>query len=525
MAQIWDYIATYNPTGFYEDNRSKTLKNDYMDRQISAANMKNAREKKIMDLQDAWANGDEEALRQIGIYSPETSKKYMENTDEMLNLMRPVAQSVLQASPENREKAYQQFIQFGKKHNVDMSDVSPNYDEGFITTLANSDPQKIRDDRLNEQAEQRAQNQFNRNLAQLQYQNKLANDKAEAERQRRLVALEEEKENMTPQQYAAARAAIKGVDYTPQTPVEQLTAEYFDVNTTPERRAQISSLVSEYTAMQRKNTEPKEVIANRDYEEWERNNPDATEADKRNYRVQHGIENADDKVWIEQKKQQAKDDMGFIIGEGFANSPEEAVTILGLDKDTSPVGQEISKGLTSFSQPKESNRNEIMKGLTGIKKVDQAYLKKAGENIAKQEEDAKFIAQQKASLLPALIDAYKAAEDGDGLGVISGRVTPYVSKEKAATNLAAVDNLKNMVGPVMVAKLKAAGAGARSFDSEGERKAYLPDFSVTQSPTMIKKRIKEFAKKMLDIDIDEELKKSGNTNETVIDFTEYFKGE
>lgn len=519
MAQIWEYIANYNPTGFYEDNRAKDLKNSYMSSQISAANMKNAREKKIMELQDAWANGDEEALRQIGIYSPETSKKYMENTDEMLNLMRPVAQSVLQASPENREKAYQQFIQFGKKHNVDMSDVSPNYDEGFITTLANSDPQKIRDERVNEMAEQRAQNQFNRALAQMQYQNALANQKAEAERQRRLSVLEEEKENMTPQQYAAARAAIKGVEYTPQTPVEQLTTEFFDVNTTPERRAEIAKQVSDYTAMQRKNTEPKEIIANRDYEEWERNNPNATEADKRNYRVQHGIENADDKVWIEQKKQQAKDDIGFVIGEGFANSPEEAVTILGIDKDTTPVGKEISKDVSSVVN-KENNRNKIIKGLTGIKKVDQAYLKKAGENLAQDEENAKFIEEQKTSLMPALIDAYKAAEDGTGLGVVSGRVTPHVSSGKAADNLAKIETLINMTGPVMVSKLKAAGAGARSFDSEGERKAYLPNFEATQSPNVIKNKIKEFSKKMLGVDLEAEMKK--NDTETVLDFTEYF---
>ena len=266
MAEIWDYIAQYNPTGFYEDNRSKTLKNDYMNTQISAAQMKNAREKKIMDLQDAWANGNEEALRQLGIYAPEQRGKMIDNEEKMLEYARPLAQSFLQVAPENREKAWGQI--YGHLKGVmDVSDMSPTYDESVLQamqTIANSDKQKLRDERINEMAKERDTIQYNRDLAKLNYQNALANQKAEAERKRKLAFLDSIKDRMTPEEYQVQAAAINGLNYTPQDPMTRLANIALDPNAPEEDRIAANALIRDYsqsksTAKNSADIMPKEV--------------------------------------------------------------------------------------------------------------------------------------------------------------------------------------------------------------------------------------------------------------------------
>lgn len=174
---IWDYIAQYNPTGFYEDNRSKTLKNDYMDVKISAANRENEREKKIMELEDAVANGDKSKLAALGVYAPEKRGKMIDNEEKMVEYARPFAQAYMQASPENKAKVYGQI--YGKLKDVmDVSDMPMQWNEnvdGIMETLANADPTKIQQERQAEIARQAQQDAYSRQIGLLNYQRSMAN--------------------------------------------------------------------------------------------------------------------------------------------------------------------------------------------------------------------------------------------------------------------------------------------------------------------------------------------------------------
>lgn len=360
MAEIWEYIANYNPQGFYEDNRAKMLNNDLRVQQIAAANRENAYQNKIMELKDALAGGDKSVLKALGVYSPETTKKYIENEEEMLSLARPLAEAVLRVSPENREKVYQQMLQRLRNQNVDVSDMPINYDEETITFIANSDPQKQRDERLNEQLKERDtiqfgrdveklniqadiserlnQNNYNRDIAKLQY----AYDRADQQTKDKIdfITSQLREGNIDKDTALSAAGKALGVDITVKDPVKELQKEYLDVNTTPERRNEILSLLNDYTratnvskssietpAQQMERLKkagftsdsvqqavmtgdasllvpditPKGNISantqgNTQYSQWLEQNPNATEDDKRNARAQFGIMNYDDQL-------------------------------------------------------------------------------------------------------------------------------------------------------------------------------------------------------------------------------------
>lgn len=265
---IWDYIATYNPTGFYEDNRARILRNDYMDTQISAAKNANAREAKIMALEDAWANGDAEALRKLGIYAPEKRGKMIDNEEKMLEYARPLAQSFLQVAPENRAKAWGQI--YNKLSGVmDMSDMSREYTpeiDSAMELIANSDAQKIRDERIdamnkenatiahgrdlekmsiaNEYQKERDEASFNRDIAKLQY----AYDRADQKTKEAIdfITLQLSEGNIDRETALSAAGKALGVEIAAKDPVKELQKEYLNESTTPERRNEILSLLNNY---------------------------------------------------------------------------------------------------------------------------------------------------------------------------------------------------------------------------------------------------------------------------------------
>lgn len=366
MAEIWEYIANYNPQGFYEDNRAKMLNNDLRVQQIAAANRENALQDKIMGLKDALAGGDKSVLKALGVYEPQTTKQYIENEEEMLSLARPLAQAVLRVAPENREKVYQQMLQRLRNSNVDVSDMPINYDEEMVTFIANSDPQKIRDERLNEQLKERETIQFgrdvekmniqaditerlnesnhNRDIRKLQY----AYDRADQKTKEQIdfITSQLREGNIDGNSALVAAGKVLGVDLTPKDKVAQLKEEFFAEGTTPERRAEIVSQIKDWSMasnlskstpetpaqqMQRlrnagftadsvqkavmygdasllvPDTTPKGNISantqgNAQYSQWLDQNPDATEEEKRNARAQFGVMNYDDQMTLNLEK-------------------------------------------------------------------------------------------------------------------------------------------------------------------------------------------------------------------------------
>lgn len=246
MAQIWDYIAQYNPTGFYEDNRSKTLKNDYMNVQISAANRANEREKKIMDLEDAIANGDKSKLAALGVYEPEKRGKMIDNEEKMVEYARPFAQAYMQASPENKAKVYGQI--YGKLKDVmDVSDIPMQWNEsvdGMMETLANADPVKIQQERQAQLAEEQAQRNQARDYAKMRYVRQLQ----EEDLQKQLARIQAgvSAGDISAQEGQNRINALKyGV--AEKSALDNLTDIALDPNATEEARANARSLINEYT--------------------------------------------------------------------------------------------------------------------------------------------------------------------------------------------------------------------------------------------------------------------------------------
>lgn len=503
MAQIWDYIAQYNPTGFYEDNRSKTLDNDLTSIKISAANRENARQQKIMDLQDAWNNGDTEALRSLGIYAPEVKKQYIENEQEMLDTTRPWAQTILQMAPEKREEGYQQMRRALK--NIDFSDAPVNYDETFITTLANSDPKKIEKEREYALREQELQRNQAREYAKLRFAKQLQ----EEELQKQLARIQAgvSAGDITPEEGQVVVNELKyGV--TPKGMVDRLQAEYFNQNTTPERRQEIIQEVEAWkNATKTSGSSAKGVESNKEYDKWLEENPDATEEEKRDKRFGLKIETGSDKIWLEKEKQRVKDGSDFLVDSGIAENTEQANQLLGVGKN-SPVGKALSKETIDF----------LNNPLMANKDYKKAAMTAKGKDDFEQAKNEKYLIAQKTELLPKLLDGLAAAEDGEGLGFSKGWATRKVGSERGTQNVAKINNLSKALSPTVMGKLKAAGAGSKSFESEGERKAYGPDFSITDDPKQTLSNILEFSDKMLDIDLREAQKliKEGKSMDEVI---------
>lgn len=720
---IWDYIATYNPTGFYEDNRARTLKNDYMDTQISAAKNANEREAKIMALEDAWANGDADALRKLGIYAPEKRGKMIDNEAAMLEYARPLAQSFLQVAPENRAKAWGQI--YNKLSGVmDMSDMSREYTpeiDSAMELIANSDAQKIRDERIdamnkenatiaygrdlekmsiaNEYQKERDEASFNRDIAKLQY----AYDRADQKTKEAIdfITLQLSEGNIDRETALSAAGKALGVEITAKDPVKELQKEYLNESTTPERRNEILSLLGNYTratnisktstrtpAQELKDMygagfTPESIVKfsqtgdindlearpvqggniaadvqkynmynqEKARKEGELGRPlneqedldlqgkigidsfeikNATDAIKHGYKMeeigaqtegkiktaevqgqnqlnntelrnQGNIEvaqiNSDSRRYAADSAYKAKMDyadfmqkadwreaelMADAINKANPDNPpvtaydiikakysldqaekqakinaanakaeESKANVEKINKDienadtekaykqaqTRKVEAETAKtkaetpnaGKTDLQQNAEwlvnngvvanlgdaigllnskkqplGKAGDVVNGvtLTGFPAYDEALLKKKAEQDVEDEKNQEFIKKQSVKLKPVLQDAYKAAQDGSGIGYVKGGVNKYIfSTKQGAKNIAAINTLMNMVGPTMIAQLKAAGAGARSFDSEGERQTYLPNFSIYQDSDVLAATIKEFAKKMLDIQL------------------------
>lgn len=71
MADIAEMLYNYNPQGFYEQNRYRSLQADAQNLANYVNTLKADRQKKIWGLQDALAGGDENARAQLAVYDPE----------------------------------------------------------------------------------------------------------------------------------------------------------------------------------------------------------------------------------------------------------------------------------------------------------------------------------------------------------------------------------------------------------------------------------------------------------------------
>lgn len=705
MAQIWEYIANYNPQGFYEDNRSKMLTNDIKSVQLNAANRENERQKKIWAIEDALANGDNSMLRAYGIYSPEKRGKLIENEEKMLEYARPLAEAYMQASPENKAKVYGQIYN-RLKGVMDVSDMPVQWNEdvdGMMETIANSDPQKQRDlrvaeiqeqrdARLNEYTKERDEAQFGRDLQKMELAHQYAEQSAENNLNRDIRKLQfaydradqKTKEaadfisqaftdgKISETDYITALGKTLGADISPKSAVEKMGEDYITGNMTPEQEQAYISRVNALTTakssskaetpaqqMERlhkagftaesarqavingdasllePDTTPRGSLSantqgNNAYSQWLEQNPNATPEEQRNARYQFGVPNFDDTnalnlgkidaqnqgrldivdrqgqnainlentkqgnrvaladvnaqnaqdlenlkqqnrvglAWINDEISKGKElrqldnnkslaefknslptakmielantanylrQNGFdvsadqLLAEEYKNALETAEIdrqykqaqtekalreqLTDFQKNTQwLVDNGAAKDINEAAAMLKSNNKSVGKAgdvvngvtLTGYPAYDEAMLKKKAEEDAEDVKNKDFIQKQAKKLKPVLKAAYEAAKDGEGIGVISGKINTYVrSSKQASKNIAAINTLKNLAGPTMIAQLKAAGAGARSFDSEGERDAYLPKFEIYQSPDVLAQTIKQFADKMLDIKLED----------------------
>lgn len=717
MAQIWEYIANYNPQGFYEDNRSKMLSNDIKSVQLNAANRENERQKKIWAIEDALANGDDSMLRAYGVYAPEKRGKLIENEEKMLEYARPLAEAYMQASPENKAKVYGQIYN-RLKGVMDVSDMPVQWNEdvdGIMETIANSDPQKQRDlrvaelqeqrdARLNEYTKERDTTQFGRDLQKMELAHQYSEQSAENNLNRDIRKLQfaydkaDEKTKkaadfisqaftdgkISETDYITALGKTLGAEISPKSAVEKLGEDFITGNMTPEQEQDyISRLNALNMAKNTKSArtpaqeakdlygagytpesilkyqqsgnvndlEPRPIqggsiaadvqkynMYNQEKNriENEQGAPLSDEQDldlqgklgidgqglkNAEFAIKHGykmeeigaqnqgkleaidkqgqnainLENVkfghnltmadvneanaeklenlknqnrvglafindkisqgkelrelDNKKALEEFKNQlpTKEKLNYVAmanemtRQGMPTTAEElllndyqnalktaevdrqykqAETLKALrEKETdfqknaqwlidngAAKGIDEAVGILKPNNKSLGKAGDVVNGvvLTGYPAYDEAMLKEKAKQDMNRMGGENYIKMERERLEPVLKAAYKAAKDGEGIGIVTGLKSKYWgTTEQGAKNIAAIKTLQNMALKVVIAQLKAAGAGARSFDSDKERETYVPDFEINQNHEVLAQTIKQFADKLLDIKLED----------------------
>lgn len=176
MADVAEMIYNYNPTRYYLGNRALELQTDAM-------NLENQRKEKIMSIEDQIANGDMSGWSRMQAYEPErVAKKYLSD-EEQLKLGSKWAGAFKNIAPENRGKAYNQFIKAAPGMGIDVSDLPQYYDpatvDPFIEQLAQAGISES--ERFNaEEAERRQREIFAQQEKMARLNNSLAMQRANA---------------------------------------------------------------------------------------------------------------------------------------------------------------------------------------------------------------------------------------------------------------------------------------------------------------------------------------------------------
>jgi len=222
MADIAEMLYNYNPQGYYEQNRLRSLMADSELIKQATEQAKLNRQQKIWGLQDALAGGDESARGQLAIYDPEGTAKTAQISRAAWQDAGRFARAYNNAPDDMKAAIAQQMVGYmGKTYgNSLISDIPPisdtanfgNFMSGLAQAVDNMDISggdiyKAQED---EKARQQAFDYDMRKMYAKEAMQERAVQRAFNQREQ-MIQKAEDDGDITPEQARMARLEIMGI--------------------------------------------------------------------------------------------------------------------------------------------------------------------------------------------------------------------------------------------------------------------------------------------------------------------------
>jgi hypothetical protein len=137
--------------------------------------------------------------------------------------------------------------------------------------------------------------------------------------------------------------------------------------------------------------------------------------------------------------------------------------------------------------------------LTGNKKYDDAYMQEIGKKAAQKAAAESDSEEMKPALLQAMRRGYEAAQSGTGIGFIGGMAADWGMNPLpgAGKNYADIQTANTQMNTFLRKQLAATGLTGSELNSAVEAEAYRYQIKPTDSESIIKRKLQNFAEDKL----------------------------
>lgn len=137
--------------------------------------------------------------------------------------------------------------------------------------------------------------------------------------------------------------------------------------------------------------------------------------------------------------------------------------------------------------------------LTGNKKYDDAYMQEVGKKAAQTAIAEKDADSMKPALIQAMARADEAAKSGSGVGFIGGTLANWGLNpaKNAGANYADIESANTQMNTFLRKQLAATGLTGSELNSAVEAQAYRYQIKPTDSESVIRRKLQNFAEDKL----------------------------
>lgn len=137
--------------------------------------------------------------------------------------------------------------------------------------------------------------------------------------------------------------------------------------------------------------------------------------------------------------------------------------------------------------------------LTGNKKYDDAYMQEIGKKAAQKAAAESDLKEMKPALLQAMRRGYDAAQSGTGIGLLGGMAAAWGMNPLpgAGKNYTDIQTANSQMNTFLRNQLAAIGLTGSELNSEAEAEAYRYQIKPTDSESIIKRKLQNFAEDKL----------------------------
>lgn len=137
--------------------------------------------------------------------------------------------------------------------------------------------------------------------------------------------------------------------------------------------------------------------------------------------------------------------------------------------------------------------------LTGNKKYDDAYMQEIGKKAAQKAAAESDSEEMKPALLQAMRRGYEAAQNGTGIGLLGGMAADWGMNPLpgAGKNYADIQTANTQMNTFLRKQLAATGLTGSELNSAVEAEAYRYQIKPTDSESIIKRKLQNFAEDKL----------------------------